>query len=77
MRANVALSPMTPQNAAGMRMEPPPSVPMAMGTSPEATAAALPADEPPVWCDTYNSSGRRGKRHHQGGEAFTWSKDDM
>ena len=31
-----------------MRIEPPPSPPVASGTSPPATAAALPADEPPV-----------------------------
>jgi hypothetical protein len=30
-----------------MRIEPPPSVPSATGTSPAATAAALPPDEPP------------------------------
>src|SRR5712671_5555886 len=31
-----------------MRIEPPPSPPVAIGTSPPATAAALPADDPPV-----------------------------
>ncbi len=31
-----------------MRMDPPPSPPVASGTSPPATAAALPADDPPV-----------------------------
>ena len=31
-----------------MRIEPPPSPPVANGTSPPATAAALPADEPPT-----------------------------
>src|SRR5438105_3264202 len=31
-----------------MRIEPPPSPPVARGTSPPATAAALPADEPPT-----------------------------
>ena len=40
--------PTTPQNAAGMRMEPPVSVPNAASTSPCATMAALPLDEPPV-----------------------------
>jgi hypothetical protein len=30
-----------------MRMEPPPSPPVAMGTTPPATTAALPPDEPP------------------------------
>ena len=36
-----------PQNAAGWRIEPPVSVPVAAGTSPAATAAAEPPDEPP------------------------------
>ena len=32
-----------------MRTDPPPSVPSAIGSSPAATAAALPPDEPPVF----------------------------
>src|SRR5512141_1391902 len=36
-----------PQNAAGWRIEPPVSVPVANGTMPAATAAAEPPDEPP------------------------------
>ena len=40
-------SPTRPQAAAGMRTEPPPSLPGAKGTSPAATAAALPPEEPP------------------------------
>ncbi len=36
-----------PQKAAGMRTEPPPSVPSVSGAMPSATAAALPPDEPP------------------------------
>jgi hypothetical protein len=36
-----------PVQAAGMRMEPPPSVPMASGPSPAATAALAPPLEPP------------------------------
>jgi hypothetical protein len=43
----VGLSPTIPQNEAGMRIEPPVSVPMASGTCPAATAAADPLDEPP------------------------------
>jgi len=42
------LSPTTPQHAAGMRTEPPVSVPSASETKPAATAAALPLLEPPV-----------------------------
>jgi hypothetical protein len=41
------LSPTTPQNAAGWRIEPPVSEPSATMVSPAATAAALPPDEPP------------------------------
>src|ERR671934_2468544 len=37
-----------PHQQLGMRMEPPWSPPMAMSTSPAATSAALPLDEPPV-----------------------------
>ena len=36
-----------PQNAAGWRIDPPVSVPVAAGTRPAATAAAEPPDEPP------------------------------
>jgi hypothetical protein len=41
------LSPTTPQNAAGWRIEPPVSVPSEPAASPAATAAAGPPDEPP------------------------------
>src|SRR5258708_32877267 len=44
----VGLSPVMPQYAAGMRMEPPVSVPMATGIIPAATAAPDPDDDPPV-----------------------------
>ncbi len=37
-----------PQNAAGIRTEPPPSEPRAKGTMPEATAAADPPLDPPL-----------------------------
>src|ERR1700760_1008758 len=40
--------PMLPLTPAGMRIEPPPSVECAIGTTPEATIAALPADDPQV-----------------------------
>lgn len=39
--------PTTPQNAAGCRIDPPVSVPRAKGTSPAATAAADPPEDPP------------------------------
>jgi hypothetical protein len=39
-----------PQSAAGIRIDPPPSLPSAIGAMPAATAAADPALEPPeVW----------------------------
>src|SRR5919198_3293004 len=46
-RPRLGLSPTSPQQAAGIRIEPPPSLACAMGTIPDATAAALPPDEPP------------------------------
>src|SRR5262249_31346641 len=42
------LSPTTPQNAAGMRIEPAPSPPCASGPIPVATAAAAPPLQPPA-----------------------------
>src|SRR6266404_8007701 len=42
------LSPTTPQNAPGMRTEPPSSLPTEPKQSPAETAAADPADDPPV-----------------------------
>src|SRR5207302_6389854 len=46
-RPQVGLRPATPQRDAGMRMEPPVSVPMLPKQSPAATAAAEPPLEPP------------------------------
>ena len=44
------LRPTSPHMAAGMRMEPPPSLALAAGTMPEATAAAAPPEDPPgLW----------------------------
>src|SRR5438132_1259534 len=43
----VGLSPTTPQSEAGCRTDPPVSVPNAHTTSPAATAAADPPDDPP------------------------------
>jgi hypothetical protein len=47
-RPRVGFIPTSPQQAAGMRIEPPPSDPVAHGTSPAATADAEPPEEPPV-----------------------------
>ena len=43
----VGFMPTIPQSAAGWRIEPPVSVPIAQGAVPPATAAADPPDEPP------------------------------
>ncbi len=47
-RPRDGLSPTRPQALAGMRIEPPPSLACAIGTSPAATAAAEPPLDPPV-----------------------------
>src|SRR5690606_5997465 len=48
MRPRPAFKPNSPHAAAGMRMEPPPSLAPATGTMPAATAAAEPPEDPPV-----------------------------
>src|SRR5665213_1818457 len=49
-RPRLGLSPTRPLCDAGMRSEPPPSLPWPTGTIPDATAAADPPEEPPgVW----------------------------
>jgi hypothetical protein len=47
MRPREGLRPTNPQQAAGMRVEPPPSLAPAIGTTPAATAAAEPPLLPP------------------------------
>src|SRR3984957_7908754 len=54
IRPYAVFSPVTPQQAAGMRTEPPVSVPNATSASPVATATADPEDDPP--------GSRRGSR---------------
>src|SRR6185295_10524623 len=50
LRARVGLRPKSPQHDAGIRIDPPPSVACAIGTTPAATAAAEPPLEPPeLW----------------------------
>ncbi len=46
-RPRLGFMPESPQQAEGMRMEPPPSDPVASGTMPAASAAAAPPEEPP------------------------------
>src|SRR5499426_2496355 len=50
VRARLGLSPNSPQQLAGIRIDPPPSVACAIGTIPAATAAAEPPLEPPAVC---------------------------
>ena len=47
VRARLGLRPTSPQHDAGMRREPPMSLPWAIGTRPAATAAAEPPLDPP------------------------------
>jgi len=47
MRPGVGLRPAMPQKCAGMRMEPPPSLPIPPGEQKAAMAAASPPEEPP------------------------------
>src|SRR3954470_15987546 len=47
MRPSVAFNPAVPVHAAGHRIEPPPSVPIAMGATPAASAALAPPLDPP------------------------------
>src|SRR5204863_2463541 len=46
-RPQIWLEPAAPTAPRGMRLDPPPSVPMPIGPSPAATAAAAPPDDPP------------------------------
>ncbi len=46
-RPRLGFIPTSPQHAAGIRIDPPPSEPVAHGTMPAATAAAEPPEEPP------------------------------
>ena len=48
MLPNSGLNPATPQNEAGMRIDPPVSLPTAQSHMPAATATAEPPDEPPA-----------------------------
>src|SRR6201987_6410930 len=50
LRARVGFMPNTPQAEAGMRIEPPPSLACATGSTRAATAADAPPDEPPEGC---------------------------
>ncbi len=56
------LRPTTPQHEAGMRTDPPPSLPSASGPSPVATCAAAPPLEPPVVCSRFHGFRAGGQR---------------
>ena len=58
-RPRDGLRPNRPHDAAGMRIEPPPSFPCAIGTMPDATAAAEPPLDPPA--DRARSCGIAGR----------------
>ena len=60
MRPTVTFSPTIPHQAAGVRIEPAVSAPMAAGTRPAATATAEPLDEPPGVRCTARSQGLWG-----------------
>jgi hypothetical protein len=53
-RPRVSLRPIRPQLAAGTRIDPPPSLPCAKGTTPAATSAAEPPEEPPLECASFH-----------------------
>ena len=53
-RPRSGLSPNSPQQADGIRIEPPPSPPMPTGTIPAATATAVPPLEPPGVCSGFH-----------------------
>src|ERR1044071_1809669 len=60
-RPYVGLSPTMPANAAGWRIDPPVSVPVAPRQSPAATAAAEPPDEPPGTSGVFDPLRRHGE----------------
>src|SRR3984885_15327650 len=62
MRPQVVFSPQIPQQAAGIRIDPPVSVPYATSASPVATATADPLDDPPGASE--GSSGFSGVPNH-------------
>ena len=53
MRPRAGLSPTSPECAAGTRIEPPPSLASASGSTRAATAAAEPPEEPPGVCAVF------------------------
>src|SRR5271155_2556663 len=53
IRPRDGLIPTSPQHAAGIRTEPPPSLPCATGCNPAATADADPPLEPPAVCSRF------------------------
>ena len=61
IRPKLGFSPTMPDQEAGIRTEPPMSLPSARGTQPDATAAAEPPEEPPG--DRVGSHGFRVTPH--------------
>ena len=60
MRRAVGLKPVRPHNAAGMRTEPPVSVPRPIAAMPSDTDTAAPEDEPPGMRPVARSQGLFG-----------------
>ncbi len=61
LRSRVVLRPKRPQHAAGMRIDPRPSLAWATGTIPAAVAAAAPPLDPPAMCSGFQGL-RQGPR---------------
>jgi hypothetical protein len=53
VRPRVGFRPNSPQHEAGIRIEPPPSLALAAGTMPAATALLAPPDDPPELCSRF------------------------
>ena len=60
IRPSVGLKPTIPQKAAGARIEPPVSEPIAQGARPAATATADPEEDPPEMRGVFGSRGLMG-----------------
>src|SRR5690625_3016492 len=60
MRSAVGLNPVTPQKAAGIRTDPPVSVPMPAADMPSATDTPAPEEEPPGRRPWARAHGARG-----------------
>ena len=87
-RPRLGLRPTRPQAAAGMRIEPPPSLAWAIGNAPAATSAAEPPEDAPheYWCprvergravDEFGCRGEPERRHHRRAEHIQTGADEL